>query len=51
MPAITLHQDQDQDMGRPNRVLVQPDAGAATVGSSGHATRLALSVYDELEQS
>jgi PhzF family phenazine biosynthesis protein len=47
--AITVHQG--QDMGRPSRLLVHLDAGAETVQVTGHATRLPISAYDDLEQS
>jgi PhzF family phenazine biosynthesis protein len=40
---------QGEHMGRPSRLLVELDTGGDTVHVSGTATRLALSVYDDLD--
>ena len=49
LPAqLSLHQG--HDMGSPSLLLVDVAPDTATVRVTGHATRLALSPYDELER-
>jgi predicted PhzF superfamily epimerase YddE/YHI9 len=43
---VTVHQG--QDMGSSSLLMVDLAPGTATVAVTGHATRLALSPYDEL---